>query len=601
MGASRAVLLPRIKPRRRYFGAGSENEDPQCTTPHPERKTRGGFGQSSASTKEGVQGSTKGRGNAKEKHNGVSTNATREPPRNGSDDTKNHLRNSKQQTSTSGSSRVHVHHVSRREPLDKLRVHSRAAGTKLVRAAVDFDHAGSVELAARDYQRALKHFDLYLQLESDKQLAQAVASKAEQYRARLGRIREVLKPTLVEQGAEESRTEEPCADDENSKATTIANDESENFQVSTKTETKKTPPTKRAPLRQIEQTNCAPGRFKVMLASNASVDTGTETQSESGEVLNSSAQVNSRNRRGRVLVGDGRSVGGKVLEDEDVSQVELTTACHATVSTAAPEQPEMSTVTDEEADAWVDEETEGCGESGETEALPEESIAADDDDTTGDDNVMTTLIAHRTHDHPTSGDIDNTEEHPTPPSTPSVASPGFRNRKYKHERQRSTHWDSEFGVFEFGDFVDDDGGASSDLYASQSCENHDVDPVDDFDKAVHVIANSFNDWFDTSLKKLDEFSQNELAPKIEKVKKTIAESNFALETENLIAKSKSLSSSLSKSIETEWRAQFPDDATYVSEMAKKEYPSEACGVMSAFVGEKNSQLGRREQKEKKGN
>ena len=41
MGASRAVLLPRIKPRRRFFGGGSENEDPTgCATPHPDKKTR---------------------------------------------------------------------------------------------------------------------------------------------------------------------------------------------------------------------------------------------------------------------------------------------------------------------------------------------------------------------------------------------------------------------------------------------------------------------------------------------------------------------------------------------------------------------------------
>ena len=34
-------------------------------------------------------------------------------------------------------------------------------------------------------------------------------------------------------------------------------------------------------------------------------------------------------------------------------------------------------------------------------------------------------------------------------------------------------------------------------------------------------------------------------------------------------------------LDAEWRAQFPDDATYVSEMSKKEYPSEANAVMRA--------------------
>ena len=34
-------------------------------------------------------------------------------------------------------------------------------------------------------------------------------------------------------------------------------------------------------------------------------------------------------------------------------------------------------------------------------------------------------------------------------------------------------------------------------------------------------------------------------------------------------------------IDKEWRAQFPDDATYISELSKKEYPSEANAVMRA--------------------
>ena len=34
-------------------------------------------------------------------------------------------------------------------------------------------------------------------------------------------------------------------------------------------------------------------------------------------------------------------------------------------------------------------------------------------------------------------------------------------------------------------------------------------------------------------------------------------------------------------IDKEWRAQFPDDATYISEFSKKEYPSEARAVKRA--------------------
>jgi hypothetical protein len=102
---------------------------------------------------------------------------------------------------------------SRRERLERLRVETRAAGTRAVRAAVAADHEGRVEAAARDYAISLKHFDVYLRLEPDAALAEAVRSKAEQYRARLKRIREVLTRAYEPSEAAEPVTNETAEDD----------------------------------------------------------------------------------------------------------------------------------------------------------------------------------------------------------------------------------------------------------------------------------------------------------------------------------------------------------------------------------------------------
>ena len=77
------------------------------------------------------------------------------------------------------------------------------------------------------------------------------------------------------------------------------------------------------------------------------------------------------------------------------------------------------------------------------------------------------------------------------------------------------------------------------------------------DDAVH----KFNTWFDASLRSLGD--------SIEKTG-----SLYAPKVGSLFERGVSV-------FESEWRAQFPDDATYVSEMSKKEYPSEANAVMRA--------------------
>tara|TARA_B110000977_G_C11051901_1_gene482653 strand:- start:1722 stop:2141 length:420 start_codon:yes stop_codon:yes gene_type:complete len=117
-------------------------------------------------------------------------------------------------------------------------------------------------------------------------------------------------------------------------------------------------------------------------------------------------------------------------------------------------------------------------------------------------------------------------------------------------------------VFEFGDGVSDEVGDTNGSSSSGDTSN---DPVDDFDKAVLRVASTVTDWFDASLKKFDHFSQNEFR-------------DFKTETEKTVTNFITRSSYV---INQEWRQQFPDDATYVSEMAKKEYPSEANATMAS--------------------
>ena len=82
-----------------------------------------------------------------------------------------------------------------------------------------------------------------------------------------------------------------------------------------------------------------------------------------------------------------------------------------------------------------------------------------------------------------------------------------------------------------------------------------------FESAVDDAVQKFNVWFDASLRVLGD---------------SIVETgaSYAPRVEHLFKRSLS-------AIDKEWRAQFPDDATYISEFSKKEYPSEARAVMRA--------------------
>ena len=202
MGASRAVLLPRIKPRRRFFGGGSENEDPTgCATPHPDKKTRSRADDPLTRAQSDSCGNAvpseavdAGGGDAcgperpgRHDRTASASSVSASPDGDGEGA---FLARDTLPGSSGGRQHAGRKNASRRD--ERLRVETRAAGTRAVRAAVAADHEGRIHAAARDYAVSLKHFDVYLRVEPDAALAEAVRSKAEQYRARLARIREVL-------------------------------------------------------------------------------------------------------------------------------------------------------------------------------------------------------------------------------------------------------------------------------------------------------------------------------------------------------------------------------------------------------------------------
>ena len=169
MGASRAVLIPRIKPRRCTGGtdvptSSRENDDP-------------------------VTPASSGRRASKVHHATPALEPRRKPPRqplaNCNVDSAPKPRTKPAAKSEGGAQKA----------ADAMRRHAdeaRTEGTKAVRQAVEDDHAGNLESAAALYAKALRYFEVYLRLERNKQQTDAVRPKVEQYRARLAKLREVL-------------------------------------------------------------------------------------------------------------------------------------------------------------------------------------------------------------------------------------------------------------------------------------------------------------------------------------------------------------------------------------------------------------------------
>ena len=588
------MLLPRIKPRRRYFGGGSENEDPTaCTTPHPDKKTRSRAPRPRAEltpapsepslnltctpvVSSGDAGRRPGRhdGTASEASETTSTSTSSSGFFPGNDGT---LSRSKQS--------------SRRERLERLRVETRAAGTRAVRAAVAADHEGRVEAAARDYAISLKHFDVYLRLEPDAALAEAVRSKAEQYRARLKRIREVLTRAYEPSEAAEPVTNETAEDDRLAEAE----------QRKAKADVQKTPSTRtpsdaddtktarleetfcsaspgapRQPLRAIQ--HAAPGRFVVTLASAVVEGKDVSKAHSSGGGL----------KKKRDATEPNPAPNGAPTAFGSAEQTRLSSSFCENETVELDRA--LSRVTDEEADAWVEEtpstpSTRGVSEGpGATKGAPptlgdateKEEAAPTKQKISAEEKETRTTRASSTasrEDEDDSGGVvlpalSVEEEHPPPPSTPPTR-PAVSLRA---RPRRRAYWDAEFSnplAFESPedpDGADDD--AVFDAPDEESSEASRSERVSDdasdfffFESAVDDAVHKFNTWFDASLRSLGD--------SIEKTG-----SLYAPKVGSLFERGVSV-------FESEWRAQFPDDATYVSEMSKKEYPSEANAVMRA--------------------
>ena len=222
-------------------------------------------------------------------------------------------------------------------------------------------------------------------------------------------------------------------------------------------------------------------------------------------------------------------------------------------------------MTDEEADAWVEEarETRGEGKCAEEKALAtvneKEKETVSFRDAAGDALRQKTRNQTETRDEKTNEVLNRgvavrsaEEEHPNPPSTPPARAAIFER----------TYWDAEFpGLLAFTEEDHRDDDARDDEEKDETKENVRDSDSFFFESAVDDAVRAFNVWFDASLRVLGD---------------SIAEtgSSYAPKVERLFKRGVS-------AIDKEWRAQFPDDATYISELSKKEYPSEANAVMRA--------------------
>ena len=546
MGASRAVLLPRIKPRRRFFGGGSENEDPTgCATPHPDKKTRSRADDPLTRAQSDSCGNAvpseavdAGGGDAcgperpgRHDRTASASSVSASPDGDGEGA---FLARDTLPGSSGGRQHAGRKNASRRD--ERLRVETRAAGTRAVRAAVAADHEGRIHAAARDYAVSLKHFDVYLRVEPDAALAEAVRSKAEQYRARLARIREVL--THAHEPAKAGDDDAFSARNAE-KSSSASSSSTRRAPEPSRTETDLLKASPRAlprqPLRAIQ--HAAPGRFVVTLARPS-----VAGEENGGDAFSSGLRFHPRNPAKReALTGVGSSADRSPIE--------------------------RAGVTDEEADAWVEEaretkEGKGEGKGAEEKALmtvnekEKETVSFHD---AAEDALRQTEERDEKENGVLAASVRSAEEeHPIPPSTPP-ARPAVPLRA---RSLRRAYWDTEFpGLLAFTEEDHRDDDARDDEEKDETKEN--VRDSDSFflESAVDDAVRAFNVWFDASLRVLGD---------------SIAEtgSSYAPKVERLFKRGVS-------AIDKEWRAQFPDDATYISELSKKEYPSEANAVMRA--------------------
>ena len=538
MGASRAVLLPRVKPR--VVTAGSaENHDPSaCRTPHPKGK-RAGRGRDRA------RGDPRGdprRAPLRERRNDATPPSVSDPE-----------------------------HDARRARLERLRVESRAQGTSAVKAAVAADHAGRIHAAARGYAACLRHFDVYLKLERDEVALDAVRPKVAQYRARLRRLVEVIagaeatreaaereeenrrppRPTPRDDHHEHEHDEEVsnAGEDDDSRSTSTAREEGESEEgESEKAESEEAESssdrsdadpsssrrTPRAnPLREIRA--AAPGRFVITLAGAKKASPPRLDGGRAGKPPRRLRDAFATAEEARPDAGVDEETTEESTTDGETTDGETTRTPPRTPpedvnfdfdsSDSASDSPTTTRVTDEEAEAWVDEDDEDDVTSARvgdpdpdpereaTKAIPPRKATPPRGETkSASPGRVRTVLAVLEDPSPSSTNdrVASESESASPPSAVH-------------------YWDgSEFGVW----------GGSGGSYAGT-----DLLDVGALEASVDGAVTNFREWVERTL-----------LPAVD----------------DLARRSR-------RAVEEEWRAQFPSDETYVSEMGKKDYPSEAAG------------------------
>ena len=589
MGASRAVLLPRVKPR--IVTAGSaENHDPSgCRTPHPEGK-RAGRGRDRA------RGDPRGdprRAPLRERRNDA-------PPPSASD----------------------PEHEARRARLERLRVESRAQGTSAVKAAVAADHAGRIHAAARGYAACLRHFEVYLKIERDDAALDAVRPKVAQYRARLRRLVEVIAGAEARREAEEREEEnrrrrpertprdeaqheherdrehdEEVSDadeDDDSCSTSTAREEGEPSSDRSDAEPSSSSSSSSSfgssrkpranPLREIRA--AAPGRFVVTLAgakkeSPPRLDGGragkpprrlrdafeTAEDEENPDAVRETreriidAGVDEETTDEETTARETTMTIGATVSDRPATTAETTSRTPPRATTVpsdaeedvdfesdlASDSPTTTRVTDEEAEAWVDEDEEDDATSAradvpEPEPEPEPEPVPVPEPEPEREREATKATPAKAETEFASPRVDRTVlEDPSPSSTndpvasiavttpPTSESPFVSASESASPPSAVHYWDgSEFGMW---------GGSGA------SDAGVDLLDVRALEASVDGAVTNFREWVEGTL-----------LPAVD----------------DLARRSR-------RAVEEEWRAQFPSDETYVSEMGKKDYPSEAAG------------------------
>ena len=562
MGASRAVLLPRVKPR--VVTAGSaENHDPSaCRTPHPEGK-RAGWGRDRA------RGDPRGdprRAPLRERRNDATPPSVSDPE-----------------------------HDARRARLERLRVESRAQGTSAVKAAVAADHAGRIHAAARGYAACLRHFDVYLKLERDEVALDAVRPKVAQYRARLRRLVEVIagaeatreaaereeenrrppRPTPREDHHHEHEHDEEVSnadEDDDSRSTSTAREEGESEEGESEEGESEEGESEKAesssdrsdadpsssssssfgssrapranPLREIRA--AAPGRFVITLAGAKKASPPRLDGGRAGKPPRRLRDAFATAEEARPDANVAEETTGESTTEESTTDGETTeesTTDGETTRTppedvnfdfdssdSASDSPTTTRVTDEEAEAWVDEDDEDDATSARVD---------DPDPDPEPEREATKAIPPRGETKSASPGRVRTVlavlEDPSPSSTNDrVASVAVTSSPTSESESASPpsavhYWDgSEFGVW----------GGSGGSYAGT-----DLLDVRALEASVDGAVTNFREWVERTL-----------LPAVD----------------DLARRSR-------RAVEEEWRAQFPSDETYVSEMGKKDYPSEAAG------------------------